>query len=150
LKQVVGIIIGVAIGVALIGGVVSAHQGDAPPQPNSVHACVGKFTGNVRIVGENGKCLPNLETVMHWPSGSGVVLGFYQRNAFFTLGAGIVLCDPGDIVVGGGHQFVVGQSAVLLGSRPGTDGSGTVQGWGVSSQGSEDFDVFAVCADVTP
>jgi hypothetical protein len=67
-------IVGAVLATAIVGGatIVSAHGGDNSPA--NVHACVGKFTGNVRIVGVDGKCLPHIETPMHWMG----ALGFYK------------------------------------------------------------------------
>jgi hypothetical protein len=60
-------VFGTAFGLATV---TSAHKG-APDQGDStlIHACVGKWTGVVRIVDPtNGVCYPFWETAVNWPA----------------------------------------------------------------------------------
>ncbi|MFN8585478.1 MAG: hypothetical protein U0446_09195 [Dehalococcoidia bacterium] len=53
-SQLIGVAAGAAVTAALLGGVavVSAHGGDT----NSIHACVNKTNGQVRVVGASEDC----------------------------------------------------------------------------------------------
>ncbi|HEX6207510.1 MAG TPA: hypothetical protein VF058_04040 [Actinomycetota bacterium] len=109
-----------ALGAALFGGVAAATH-----DPDTIHACVHKQTGQVRVVDDASDCKPQ-ETPLEWnvegpagpqgpegppgPQGEPGGLGGHEvvQSDLILIGPGeklgeIALCPRGKVVTGGGH-----------------------------------------------
>ena len=89
---------------AVIPAIARAHAGN--DDPNVIHACIHKTTGNVRVVGADGSCLSSrsqlIEIPMHWaiagPEGPAGPAGPMGPSGVAGL-AGFT-CPNGESVVG--------------------------------------------------
>lgn len=132
---------------ATLGAVVMA-QGNG-----TIHACIHKSNGNVRIVGANETCKNN-ETSLTWGSGGGSSVQIAIREGVPTFSQDeegniyetgrIAYCLPGEKVVGGGF---IQPSSFSFNSYPSTaltNGDGdSVEGWVISSSGASAS--YAIC-----
>lgn len=72
--RAVGPLVGVLLGAMLVT-VVGAHNG--PPTTGTIHSCVGRIAGVLRIIEPNEACRPN-EMPLDWVSGGGSAGGVSQ------------------------------------------------------------------------
>ena len=82
-------------------------------------------------------------------------MDYYVRaSASYSFGSGnqtgtaIAVCDPGDVVTGGGFTTALGANFVVNSSLPSASDTWTVAG--SKSGGGFDLTAYAVCADFTP
>jgi len=140
------------LGVALLAtGVGFAADGD-----NTIHGCVGRLSGLLRVVNDPGDCR-RLETPIEWnQQGPPGMLAVQQRTATgwmephdtFELQS---LCEPGEVVTGGGYSLgSIGFNDKINVSGP----LESPQGWTVQGFNDTDFSIFlsvtAICAQLGP
>jgi len=132
-------------------GVGFAADGD-----NTIHGCVGRVSGLLRVVDEPGDCR-RLETPIEWnkqgPPGMAAVeqrtaTGWMDPHDTFQLQS---LCEAGEVVTGGGYSLgSIGFNDKINVSGP----LHSPQGWTVQGFNDTDFPIFlsvtAICADLGP